>query len=170
MIELERTYLAKYLPQGLEQCQKKEILDIYLPTNQRHPTLRIRKNGEKYEITKKEPLLDDPSEMKEETTTLTQEEFAELNRSVAGKRLRKIRYYYPYLNRTAEIDIFQDALKGLVIIDFEFERIEDKNAFIMPEFCLADITTEEFTAGGMLCGKSYAEIESVLVKYGYKKL
>ena len=170
MIELEKTYLAKFLPSGLEQCKKKEIIDIYLPTNHRHPTLRIRKNGEKYEITKKEPLLDDPSEMKEETTTLTKEEFEELNRSVAGKRLRKIRYYYPYQNRIAAIDIFQDAFKGLIVVDFEFERIEDKNAFTMPKFCLADITQEEFTAGGMLCGKSYAEIEEVLGKYGYKKI
>ncbi len=170
MIELEKTYLAQYLPPGLDQCKKKEVMDIYLPTNQRHPTLRIRKNGEKYEITKKEPLLDDPSEMKEETTTLTKEEFEELNRSVAGKRLRKIRYYYPYQNRIAEIDLFQDALKGLVVVDFEFEQVADKNAFVMPEFCLADITTEEFTAGGMLCGKSYAQIESVLGKYGYKRI
>ena len=78
MIELEKTYLAKFLPSGLEQCKKKEIIDIYLPTNHRHPTLRIRKNGEKYEITKKEPLLDDPSEMKEETTTLTKKKFERL--------------------------------------------------------------------------------------------
>lgn len=170
MIELEKAYLAKYLPPGLDQCKKKEVMDIYLPTDQRHPTLRIRKNGDKYEITKKEPLIDDPSEMKEETTTLTKEEFEELNRSVVGKRLRKIRYYYPYQNRITEIDVFQDQLHGLIIIDFEFDSIEEKNSFPMPEFCLADITKEEFTAGGMLCGKSYAEIENVLGKYGYQKI
>ena len=169
-IELERTFLAKYLPDGLEQCDRKEILDIYIPTESRHPTLRIRKNGKKYEITKKEPLKDDPSEMKEETTTLTKEEFDELNKSLIGKRVRKFRYYYPYNNRTAEVDVFQDLLKGLIVVDFEFDSIDDKNNFQIPEFCLIDITQEEFIAGGMVCGKSYSDIEENLRVLGYEKI
>jgi CYTH domain-containing protein len=170
MIELERTFLAKYLPEGLENCKRKEILDIYIPTESRHPTLRIRKNGEKYEITKKEPLADDPSEMREETTTLTKEEFEELNRNLNGKRVRKLRYYYDCNGNTAEVDVFQDLLKGLIVIDFEFETVEEKNAFQMPEFCLIDITHEEFIAGGMVCGKSYADIEENLRVLDYKKI
>ena len=170
MIELERTFLAKFLPEGLENCKKKEILDIYIPTDSRHPTLRIRKNGDKYEITKKEPLADDPSEMKEETTTLTKEEFDELNKSLNGKRVRKLRYYYGYNGRIAEFDVFQDLLKGLVVVDFEFETVEEKNAFQMPEFCLIDITQEEFIAGGMVCGKSYQDIEDNLRVLDYKKI
>ena len=170
MIELERTFLAKYLPEGLENCKRKEILDIYIPTDSRHPTLRIRKNGDKYEITKKEPIANDPSEMKEETTTLTKEEFDELNRSLNGKRIRKLRYYYKYKGRVAEVDVFQDLLKGLIVIDFEFETVEEKNAFRIPEFCLIDITQEEFIAGGMVCGKSYTDIEENLRVLDYKKI
>ena len=169
-IELERTFLAKYLPEGLENCKRKEILDIYIPTEARHPTLRIRKNGKRYEITKKEPLKDDPSGMKEETTTLTQEEFDELNRSLVGKRVRKLRYYYPYNDRVAEVDVFQDLLKGLIVVDFEFPTVEEKNVFKIPEFCLIDITQEEFIAGGMVCGKSYSDIEENLRVLGYKKI
>lgn len=169
MIELERTYLPKSLP-NLEGCKSKEIIDIYLPTPARHPTLRIRKNGSRYEITKKEPVADDPSKQKEETTSITKEEFDELNQSVQGKRVHKIRYYYPYQNRTAEIDVFQGLLKGLVLVDFEFETEEDKDSFATPEFCMVDITRQEFIAGGMLCGKSYEDIEEELKKVGYERI
>ena len=170
MIELEKTYLAKFIPQGLENCKKKEIIDIYLPTNARHPTLRIRKNGDKHEITKKEPVENDPSKQKEETTSLTKEEFQELNQSVEGKRIHKIRYFYPYKNRVAEIDVFQDSLSGLIVIDFEFKDENEKALFEMPDFCLVDVTPEEFIAGGMVCGKTYQNIEEDLKKFNYKKL
>ena len=41
---------------------------------------------------------------------------------------------------------------------------------MIPNFCLAEVTQEEFTAGGMLCGKSYEEIEPRLRGFGYSKL
>ncbi len=171
MIELERTFLAKHLPSGLERCKCKEIIDIYIPTNVHHPKLRIRKNGDKYEITKKVPAEGgDLSQMHEDTTTITKEEFDELNSSLKGKRLHKLRYYCSHKNLTAEVDVFQDALKGLIVIDFEFNSEEEKNSFLMPEFCLAEVTTEDFIAGGMLCGKKYNEIERELNKWEYNKI
>lgn len=170
MIELEKTYLLKFLPPHLEKCRFKEIIDIYLPTQARHPTLRIRRNGDKYEITKKEPLAGDSSRMKEDTAPLTKEEFEELNKSLAGKRLHKLRYYYSYQNQIAEIDIFQGNLKGLILVDFEFKTLAEKDSFLMPDFCLADITQEEFTAGGMLCGKTYSDIQERLAKLNYQKI
>ena len=170
MIELEKTYLAKSLPAGLKNCKHKEIIDIYIPKPSRHPKLRIRKNGDKYEITKKEPVnTNDASHQKEQTIVLTEEEFNELAR-LDGKKTHKIRYYYNYKGKTAEIDVFQGSLKGLVIVDFEFETVEEKDAFKMPPFCLAEVTQEEVIAGGMLCGKSYEEIEEELKRFNYRKL
>jgi adenylate cyclase len=169
MIELERTYLAKYLPDDLEKSEKKEIIDIYIPENSVHPCVRIRKNGDKYEITKKTPLKDDPSEMREQTIKLTEKEF-EIFSKLPGRRVSKIRYLYPYKDRIAEFDVFQEALKGLVVIDFEFKKKETKDSFEMPEFCLADVTGELFIAGGMICGKSYEDIKSELDKFDYKIL
>lgn len=170
MIELEKTYLAKYLPEGLNDCSFKEILDIYIPGSVEHPNLRIRKNGNNYEMTKKEPVNDgDASEQVESTIILTPAEFADLEK-LDGKRVRKLRYYYDYNGRTAEIDVFQDGLEGLVEVDFEFDNPEDKNNFEMPEFCLVDVTQELFTAGGILCGKSYDDIQENLDRFNYKKL
>jgi CYTH domain-containing protein len=170
MIELERTFLAKRLPEGLEDCKSKETLDVYIPKDSVHPCLRIRKQGDRCEITKKEPVKEgDASQQVETTISLTPAEFESFDK-LEGKRLRKIRHYLPCAGRTAEVDVFQDKLKGLVVIDFELEDIEEMKAFKMPDFCLADITQEVFTAGGMLCGKSYDEIKKHLDKHHYKKL
>lgn len=169
MIEFERTYLAKHLP-DLTKCKKKEVFDIYIPKSEHHPTLRIRKNGDKYEMTKKQPVKEgDSSVQREQTIILVEEEFKELSQ-LHGKRVRKIRHYYDYKGRTAEIDVFQDDLKGLVLVDFEFDCDEDKESFEMPDFCLAEVTQETFLAGGMLCGKKYADIETQLKKFNYMKI
>ena len=84
--------------------------------------------------------------------------------------MRKIRYYYPCSGRIAEIDVFKGLLEGLVLVDFEFEKPEEKKAFKMPDFCLVDVTREKLVAGGMLCGKSYSDIGKELEKFNYKKL
>lgn len=168
-IELEKTYLIKTLP-DLTGLEFNELLDIYVPVSDAHPTLRLRKRGEKCEITKKAPVSGtDSSQQLEQTIPLTAAEFAELA-TVPGKRLRKLRYYYDYNGRMAEIDVFQDDLAGLAVADFEFKTIEEMNNFTMPDFCLVDVTQEKFIAGGMLCGKKYSDIEADLQKLGYSKI
>ncbi len=170
MIELERTYFAKYLPEGLKNCKKKEILDIYIPISSKHPILRIRKSGDKYEITKKQPVDGvDSTKQIEETISLTQEEYNDFAQ-LEGKRSHRFRYLYPYKNQIAEIDIFLDELKGLVWIDFEFETEEDMASFEMPDFCLVEVSQEVFIAGGMICGKKYEQLEPDLKRFNYKKL
>lgn len=169
MLELELTYLAKTLPEGLADAKKKEILDIYVPGSIAHPTTRLRKSGDKYEITKKLTINNDHSEHTEETISLTEAEFSDLA-TAPGKRVRKIRYYIEHGGRTAEVDVFQDDLAGLVVVDFEFDTREEKDSFTMPSFCLANVTQDEVIAGGMLSGKSYADIAPHLTKYGYTKL
>lgn len=170
MLELELTYLAKCLPEGLAETKTKEILDIYLPVASEHPVLRIRKNGEKYEITNKQPAKgSDNSEMIEQTIVLTEAEYADLAQ-VPGKRVHKIRHYLPYRGRTLEVDVFQGALQGLVLVDAEFDTPEEKAAFTMPDFCLAEVTQAKELAGGMVCGKSYADLAEFLAGYGYQPL
>ncbi len=169
-IELEKTYLAKYLPEGLKDCPSKEIKDIYVPETEAHPSLRIRKRGDKYEITKKVPVLgNDSSEQYEHTIILTNEEFSALEQ-VKGKVVRKIRHYYNYNGAQAEVDIFQDDLAGLVLVDFEFKKAEDKNNFEMPDFCLVDVTQDKHFAGGMICGKEYTDLVPHLDELGYRKI
>lgn len=170
MIEIEKTYLAKYIPKSLADCKSKEIIDIYFPKSVAHPKLRVRSSGQSYEITKKEIINgNDSSHQTEQTIILTKEEFNELLK-IDSKKVKKIRYYYPYDDRAAEIDVFKNTLEGLVLVDFEFNSLEERDVFKEPDFCLADVTQEEFIAGGMLCGKSYEDIEKNLKKYNYLKL
>ena len=170
-IELERTFLAKYLPEDLENHSSKEMQDSYIPKESRHPILRIRKNGDKFTITRKYPKDGkDISVMIEETINLSEEEYKSMQQ-IDGKEHQKIRYQYPTKDaKVCEIDVYQGALKGLVLVDFEFDTIEEKDNFSPPDFCLVEVTQEEFIAGGYLCGKSYEDIEQGLQKYNYKKI
>ncbi|MEK7650500.1 MAG: hypothetical protein AAB364_01355 [Patescibacteria group bacterium] len=170
MEELELTYLAKTLPSDLEKAEKKEMLDIYIPASSDHPTLRIRKNGDKHEITKKQPIVDgDASRQLETTIKLTPAEFADLSQ-LPGKRVQKTRYLFQENNVNYEIDVFGGDLTGLVLVDVEFPTVEAKSAFSPPDWCLAEVTQETFLAGGMLCGKKYSDIENNLAKFGYQKV
>ncbi len=170
MLELERTFLAKSLPAGLKECRNKEIVALYVPNSSELAKLRIRNVGDFCEITKKEMLRgNDSSEQEEHTIHLTKEEYAVLSK-LPGKRFRKIRYYCSHEGRTAEIDVYQDNLNGLVLIDFEFKTREEKDAFEMPDFCLAEVTQSKEFAGGFMAGRTYEQMEAYLKKYGYKKL
>jgi adenylate cyclase len=169
--EFELTFLAKELPEGFTtELSSKEILDIYIPKSADHAILRIRKNGDAYEITKKQPVSGtDSSHQTENTIPLTKEEFEVLS-NLPGKRLRKIRYYYSENGTDYEIDIFKDQLEGLVVVDVEFNSNEEKAKFVAPDWVLADVTQDKFIAGGILCGRSYADIETELQSRNYKKI
>lgn len=169
-IELELTYLARVLPEGLKDCRYKEMVDIYLPKSSRHPHLRVRKQGDRFMITKKQPVAEgDSSKQLEQTIPITSDEFDDLNK-LDGKRVSKVRYIYNHEGRDCEIDVFTGGLDGLVLVDFEFSSEDEKSSFKMPDFCLAEVTQEEFIAGGMLCGKNYSDIEIDLARFGYRKL
>jgi len=169
-IERELTYLAKKLPDGLADMPSKLIVDVYYPLEAAHSFLRVRQNGDKYEITKKEPIEgNDSSQQNEHTIKLTREEFLAITKN-PGKRVAKRRFAYSYNGMPAEVDVFQDDLAGLVVVDFEFADRASQEAFTMPDFCLADVTQDEAIAGGVLAGKSFADVAPLLEKYNYKPL
>lgn len=171
-VELERTFLLKYKPEGLEKSPSCEIIDIYFPAEARHPVLRLRsRNGKEFEITKKSQINEnDLSEQEEHTITLSQREYSALAKA-KGKKIHKKRYYYKMPNgQKAEVDIFLDGLAGLNVVDFEFKTRKEKEKFTAPDFCLAEITPDEQLAGGILAGGDYSKIEKHLEQYNYKKI
>ena len=168
--ELEKTYLLKRLPKGLERCRKERMTDIYVPKSARHPIIRIRRVADQFEITKKSPADgSDSSEQHEHTICLTREEYGALSK-LPGKRLDKTRYHFVHNGVNAQIDVFHGRLRGLALVDFEFESRMQMDVFQQPDFCLADVTQEEFIAGGMLCGRRYSDIEKELKRFGYRKI
>jgi CYTH domain-containing protein len=170
MLELEKTFLARHIPAGVIDSPSREIIDNYIPGTSTHPVVRIRKNGNQYEITKKQPIdAADASRQIEQTISLTADEWHELN-SLNGKQIRKIRYQFPWKDLIAEFDVFQDELSGLVLVDLEFTNDAQKESCGIPDFCLAEVTQEKFIAGGKLSGKSYSDIEPQLAIFNYSKL
>lgn len=169
VVELELSYLAAAVP-DVASCKRREMRDVYFPANAAHAKLRIRQKDERYELTKKTQLdPQDAGAQREENIELTKEEFDALAAG-HGRELRKTRYYLPYNGYTAEVDVFKGELKGLVIIEFEFATLEEKAAFTMPDFCLVDVTQDDFIAGGVLAGKTYADIKPYLEPYKYKPI
>lgn len=169
-IEIERTYLAKSLPEGLINCQNKEIMDLYLPKGSAHAKLRIRKSGDSYTITKKSLVKEgDASTQIEQNIKITGEEFKSFSK-IEANSIHKMRYLYPYQGKTAEIDVFLDRFEGLVLIDFEFNTKEEHGEFQVPDFCLADVTQEDCIAGGVLSNSDFSSIKEFLEKYGYEKI
>lgn len=169
-LERERTFLAKELPQEIKTTEPTRIVDIYIPDTPAHSHLRLRQNGKTYEITKKTSVAaGDASEHIEQTIPLTEEEFAALSRCSA-KRVAKDRYRVVIDGILAEIDVFIEDLAGLVLIDFEFDTEDEKDNFIPPSIALADVTQENFIAGGLLAGKTYDTIAPELARFCYKKL
>ena len=171
MIELEKTYLVRSLPPDLQHFPHERLLDVYFPDEVRHPRMRLRKKGETMELTKKVPVVEggDGSSHYEYTITLDADEYKALA-TIPGKRVEKLRYAYQWQGRPVEIDIFLGSLAGLVMADIEFESRADFDQMAMPEFCLADVTHEDLIRGGELCGRSYADLQPLLDRYGYRVL
>lgn len=169
-LELELTYLAKELPAEIGSAEPIRIVDIYVPETAQRAQLRLRQKGDKYEITKKTLLSQkDASRQIEQTIPLSKDEFLALSKA-SSRRVAKNRYAVNIAGYDAEVDVFVGELEGLVLIDFEFATETEKNSFAIPEVALADVTQESFIAGGSLAGKSYADIEPELARFGYEKI
>lgn len=168
--EIELTYLASELPASLSDCEHYEVSDTYFPAMAPHPSLRIRRKGDSYTLTKKtQTIPGDASVQVEENVALTADEYEALKLG-SGKSVTKTRYLYPYAGQTAEIDVFYGGLEGLVLVDFEFASAAERDAFVKPDFCGKDVTQEDMIAGGILAGKQLADMKPHLDRLGYELL
>lgn len=158
MIEIEKTFLVRQLPQNLSSYQSCQIKQGYLSST--HPALRIRQKDNKYEITKKIPLKpDDFTAVEEINIPLTKDEFNKLW-SLTDRSLQKTRYLIPLSNNlTAELDVFENELTGLYWVEVEFPSIEEMNIFQKPDWFGKDITQEDFASNSFLAGKTFEEIK-----------
>ncbi|GHG58985.1 hypothetical protein GCM10012320_32820 [Sinomonas cellulolyticus] len=170
-LELEYTFLAARIPEEARAAPPVRIVDVYIPEKgPAHPRLRARQAGQRFELTKKTRLAqDDASALREETIELDEGEFAALTASNA-RRVVKDRHTVTLEGFPAEVDVFAERLAGLVLIDFEFPHEAARASFRPPAVCLADVTQEDFLAGGVLAGKSFADIAPGLERLGYAPL
>ena len=134
-MEIERKYLVSRLPADLEQYESKKIAQGYLCTE---PVVRIRRSNDDYYMTYKGDGL---MVREEYNLPLTQEAYEHLRPKIDGLLIAKTRYLIPLdANLTAELDVFEDDLKGLVIVEVEFDSVEEANAFTAPDWFGEDVT------------------------------
>jgi CYTH domain-containing protein len=170
-LEIEISYLPKRLPDGLNEIQPVRITDIYLSDDiDLSNKLRLRQKGDKYELTKKINLApDDLSRQQEYNVPLTKKEF-DLLRAAGGREVVKDRYRLAVGKHILEIDVLRGGLEGFVMIEVEFSSVEERDAFVPPEYCGTNITQEDFIAGSYLAGKTVADIQHHLDRLGYRTI
>ena len=97
------------------------------------------------------------------TMYLTEDEF-QLLANLPAKMLRKTRYSVPPFG----IDVFEDALTGLVLAEAEFNSAEDASALSLPSFIVREVTEDLRFTGGELVRVSRQELEKLLAEFQIK--
>lgn len=169
-LEIEFTFLAAFMPEEITDVEPIEIEDVYITPGTGASIIRLRRKGNRYELTKKTAVAKgDFSRHEEQTIELTRQEYDVL--AVGGSlKISKNRYDVKINGFDTEVDVFTEDLEGLVAIDFEFKDNEAQDAFVEPDCCLVDVTQDKEMSAGYLAGKSYKDIEVWLRAKGYKAI
>ena len=169
-IELEKTYLVKTIPNLKDFDSSLEMKDTYIPIDSDHPQIRLRRLGTKSFLTKKIPAISGEG-FEEYTIFLSEKEYL-VFKEIKGRVLAKTRYVKSISKGiVCHLDIYKENLKGLVVVDFEFESQKILENFIAPDYILVEIPKKSFLAGGLLAGKSFSDIEKLLKsEYKYTKI
>lgn len=129
MLEKERKFMLKYLPEGLTPV---EIKQGYLMIKGRK-NLRVRiVNDETATMTYKVSLRKGVKDEFEYSVPL--EDAYEMYKK-AEKKLEKTRYKTKYNGNTIDIDVYPDGLK---VVEIEYENELKKGD--IPDYCGAEIT------------------------------
>jgi len=82
----------------------------------------------------------------------------ELFDSLAGYRLRKVRYYHNDRGRVFSIDVFEGELVGLVLCETEAGGLDELMAIEPPVYAKHEVTEDPFFTGGNLCRMIRADL------------
>ena len=151
--EIERRYLlTDDQAQALLKGTKKGVrmVDYYVPNQRSHMDLRVRKNGDKYCITRKTPV--EEGVMKEVTIPLERLEFMMLTNGIQTN-VAKTRFDVSmfFAGTKAELDVFEGRHQGLIILEIEFRSKEASDNFSrITSNTYKEITGIEKYAGGKL--------------------
>lgn len=160
MVEIEKTFLVKRLPANLGSYQSKIIKQGYISVEPE--VLRIRQNDNRFEITKKMKLGDNSLVKEEINIPLTQAEFDKLW-TLTVRSLQKTRYLIPLQSgQVAELDVFEDKLKGYVIVEVEFKLEGEMNEFVPPEWFGEDISNDDISVNNKLATMTFEQIQERL--------
>lgn len=133
-MEIERKFLIKELPADFDSYPHRTLEQGYLCTS---PVVRIRKDGERYELTYKSKGF---MAREEYNLPLTESAYLHLREKIDGRLITKERYCIPYQDYTIEIDIFKGFHAPLILAEVEFPTIEEAVSFLPPDWFGEDVT------------------------------
>ena len=155
-LEIEKRYLLtsdnieKILRNDFIEFTKEKLEQFYLVATI-EKTLRYRKEGDLYIKNNKKGSGLVREEREEEVSKV---EYKKAKSKRNGGIIKKIRYSFSINYNHFELDIFKGKLKGLRILEVEFNDVEEANNFQMPEILkplvIKEITNESIYSNGAL--------------------
>lgn len=162
-IERERRFLLAQFPENVEVARIRRITDYYLENT----ALRLRVQVDDgsspvFKLTQKIPAPGPGAQQGWITTVyLDEKDFRALSR-LSSRRLEKTRYSVPPFG----VDVFEGALKGLILAEAEFDSSSSADALDIPSFILREVTNDVRLTGGELVRITRESLEAVLREYG----
>ncbi len=137
--EIERKFLLPGVPDGLDAHPSERIEQGYLAVTD-EVEVRVRRRGERTFLTVKSIGA---GTRVEEELAIDERRFASLWPLTEGRRVVKVRTAIPAGDGlTIELDVYADALAGLVVAEVEFPSEEAAAAWQPPEWLGEDVTDD----------------------------
>jgi CYTH domain-containing protein len=137
-VEVERKYVLSARPDGLDERESARIEQGYLALDPAGAEVRVRRKGSKHTLTVK---TGKGLARGEEEVALDAADFDRLWPLTEGRRVVKTRYLVPLGDElTAEVDVYEGALDGLLTAEVEFPDEPAAHAFTAPPWMGEDVT------------------------------
>jgi adenylate cyclase len=137
--EIERKFLIKEVPPGLQKHTHKTINQGYLAVDRGGVQVRLRRAGKQFFLTYKRGR---GLTREEREVRLTRAQFEKLWPGTKGHRLTKMRYDVPLNDRIVEVDVYQGKNSGLMVAEVEFSTEETCKAFAPPAWFGKEVSGE----------------------------
>ena len=138
--EIERKFIVVKAPPGLEHYPHAVIRQGYLALDPDGTEVRIRQKGDRFFQTLKRGA---GLQRLEVEILLTAAQFEALWPLTDGRRVEKTRYDIAFEGHVIELDVYEDALAGLLTAEVEFASLEASVAFQPPLWLNREITEDK---------------------------
>jgi CYTH domain-containing protein len=155
-VEIERKFLVRERPPGLERSRPTRIEQGYLAIADDGTEVRIRRRDGTAVLTVKGGI---GRTRAEEEIEIEAERFARLWPLTQGRRIEKTRHLIPAgAGLTIELDVYSGALTGLIVAEVEFGSEEEADAFEPLEWLGSEVTDDaRFKNQSLACDGAPAE-------------
>ncbi len=150
-MEIERKFLVREMPK-LTAYPVKKLEQGYLSTG---PVVRVRREDNEYYLTYKGGGL---VAREEYNLPLSREAYEHLREKCDGNLITKKRYLIPLGELTAELDVFEGAMEGLIMAEVEFSTLEEAYAFTPPDWMGKDVTEDVRYHNSYMINYTYKEL------------